>query len=126
MASIRVLIVDDNEDAAHSLALLLRLSGGHEVRVAHDGQAALAAAREFRPAAVLLDIGLPKGMDGHEVARRLRGEAATGAAFLIAVTGYGQEDDRRRSREAGFDAHLVKPVAPDALQELPERAARRG
>jgi CheY-like chemotaxis protein len=112
----RVLVVDDNVDAADSLALLLRVIG-HETRIAHDGLEALVAARAFLPDVVLLDIGLP-GMDGYEVARQLRGEPDLRTALLIAQTGYGQDEDRRRSREAGFDHHLVKPVDPDALRAL--------
>jgi two-component system CheB/CheR fusion protein len=112
----RVLVVEDNPDAAESLALLLR-AAGHEVRVAADGPAALEAAAAFRPQVVLLDIGLPK-MDGYEVARRLRRGAGRDGLLLVALSGYGQEEDRRRSRAAGFDAHLVKPADLDALQEL--------
>jgi CheY-like chemotaxis protein len=99
-------VVDDNEDAAESLAVLLRM-GGHDVRVAHDGPGALALAREWSPEAVLLDIGLP-GMSGYDVARALR--AAGGRPLLVALTGYGQREDRRRAQEAGFDLHFVKPV----------------
>ena len=95
------------------MARLLKLLG-HDVRVAHDGPEALEAAREHRPEVVLLDIGLP-GMDGYEVAARLRQEECCQDAVIIAVSGYGQEEDRRRSREAGFDHHLVKPVDFDAL-----------
>jgi PAS domain S-box-containing protein len=113
----RVLVVDDNEDSADSLALLLELKG-HEVRVALDGPAALATAHAFQPEVVLLDIGLP-GMDGYEVARRLRAErAGEGGLLLVALTGYGQDEDRRRSREAGFDHHLVKPVDFDELTRV--------
>lgn len=112
----RVLVVDDNADGAESLSELLRLLG-HEVRTAPDGPAALGTARAFRPAVVLCDIGLP-GMDGYEVARRLRADAATAGAVLVAVTGWGSDDDRRKSREAGFDRHLTKPVAPTALVEV--------
>jgi PAS domain S-box-containing protein len=112
----RILIVDDNPDAADTLALLLRL-GGQEVEVAYDGPTGLARAREFQPAVILLDIGMP-GMDGYEVARRLRREPALGATVLVALTGWGQEEDRRRGREAGFDHHLVKPVEPRTLQNL--------
>jgi PAS domain S-box-containing protein len=112
----RVLVVDDNADAAQSLALLLELDG-HQVRVALDGPRALEAAQAEEPEVVLLDIGLPQ-MDGYEVARRLRARRGAGPAVLVALTGYGQEDDRRRSREAGFDYHLVKPVEPGALREL--------
>ncbi len=112
----RILVVDDNADAAESLAMLLRLKG-HDVRTAHDGAAALDVARTFGPQVVLLDIGLP-GMDGYEVARRLRREEGLKGVLLVALTGYGQEEDRRRSREAGFNRHLVKPVEPGALNEV--------
>jgi signal transduction histidine kinase/DNA-binding response OmpR family regulator len=112
----RVLVVDDNRDAAESLALLLSVAG-HQTRVCHDGPSAVAAAAEFRPEAVLLDIGLP-GMDGYEVARRLRAEPAMPRALLIALTGYGQLEDQRRAHEAGFDHHLVKPADLDALAAL--------
>lgn len=113
----RVLVVDDNVDAAHSLATWLELNG-HQVHVAHDGAAALEMATAERPEVVVLDIGLPV-MNGFDVARRLReqrGDAPT--PLLIALTGWGQPEDRRRSFEAGFDAHLVKPVEPTALDEL--------
>jgi CheY-like chemotaxis protein len=112
----RVLVVDDNVDVAEMLALVLR-EEGHEVRTAHDGPAALQAAESFRPEVVLLDIGLPR-MDGYEVARRLRGQAGMKKALLVALTGYGQEEDRRRAEKAGFDVHLVKPANPAALQSL--------
>jgi CheY-like chemotaxis protein len=113
----RVLVVDDNVDAAVSLARVLERHEGQEVRVAHDGPSALEAAEAFRPEVVLLDIGLP-GMDGHEVARRLRGRPEFERALIVALTGWGQESDRRRSGEAGFDHHLVKPVDPDELRGL--------
>jgi PAS domain S-box-containing protein len=122
----RVLVVDDNVDAVESLAMLLRVEG-HEVRTAHDGPSALSAAETFRPEVVLLDIGLP-GMDGYEVARRLRQEPGLEKVLLVAVTGYGQEEDRRLSREAAIDHHLVKPVDPEALLALlahPESLACR-
>jgi two-component system CheB/CheR fusion protein len=112
----RVLVVDDNVDAAESLALLLRLRG-HQVWKAHTGPEALQAAEVHQPEIVVLDIGLP-GMNGYEVARRLREQPRFQATILAAVTGYGKEDDRRRSEEAGFDHHLVKPVAPEALQQV--------
>ena len=112
----RVLVVDDNMDAADSLAMLLRLEG-HEVGTRYNGPAALEAARSLRPEVVFLDIGLP-GMDGYEVARRLRGQSELGEIFLVAVTGVGQEEDRRRSREAGFDVHLTKPVDPREVARL--------
>lgn len=112
----RVLVVDDNVDAARSYAEIARL-WKHEVRVAYDGPAALEMAKAYRPEIVLLDIGLP-GISGYEVARRLRQQPEFQKTFLVATTGYGQEEDRRRSREAGFNCHLVKPVAPDTLQDL--------
>jgi PAS domain S-box-containing protein len=116
---LRILVVDDNKDAAESLAVLASL-WGHEVRTATDGPEALRIAEAFRPAVVLLDIGLP-GMDGYEVARRLRQLPNLENAFVIAVTGYSQEEDRRRSREAGFDHHVVKPADADTLQALLRR-----
>jgi PAS domain S-box-containing protein len=112
----RVLVVDDNQDAANSMARVLEFFG-HEVYCAYDGPAALAAAAEQLPEVVVLDIGLP-GMDGYEVARRLRADARFARIPLIAVTGYGQEEDRARSREAGFDEHLAKPADPDVLRRL--------
>ena len=114
-APLRVLVVDDNVDAALSLAQLLTLSG-HRVTLAHDGPGALAAAAALPPQLVLLDIGLP-GMDGYTVAARLRA-AGHDRAALVAVTGYGQDDDLRRSNVAGFDRHLVKPVDGAALRKL--------
>jgi CheY-like chemotaxis protein len=112
----RILVVDDDKDAAESLAVLLRLVG-HEVLLAHSGPAALDAAQEQAPDVVLLDIGLPN-MDGLEVARRLRQDMGLTKVLLVALTGYGQEDIRSRTQEAGFNAHLVKPVDLDALQGL--------
>jgi signal transduction histidine kinase/DNA-binding response OmpR family regulator len=112
----RVLLVDDNVDSADSLGMLLRLNG-YEVHVVHDGPAALEAARNLTPDFVVLDIGLP-GMDGFEVARRLRVMPQTQEVLLIAVTGYGQTEDRARSFQAGFDHHLVKPVEFSTLHEL--------
>jgi CheY-like chemotaxis protein len=111
-----VLVVDDNQDAADSLAMLLRL-GGHEVHVFHDGPTAVAAAAAVKPQVALLDIGLPE-MNGFELARRLRMHPALTEILLVAVTGYGQDQDLRRSREAGFDHHLVKPVDPTALEAI--------
>jgi signal transduction histidine kinase/ActR/RegA family two-component response regulator len=112
----RVLIVDDSEDGAESLAMLLQLSG-HETHVAHDGVEALEAAERLRPGVVLLDIGLPR-LNGYEVCHRLRNEPWGKSVVLVALTGWGQEEDRHRSKEAGFDAHLVKPVDHDALLKL--------
>jgi CheY-like chemotaxis protein len=112
----RVLIVDDNVDMACSIARLLELLG-HSVQIAHDGPTAIEAVRAFRPEVLLLDIGLPT-MDGYEVARRLRAEDCGKEARIIAITGYGQEEDRRRSRDAGFDHHLIKPVDFSSLVTL--------
>lgn len=113
--SLRVLVVDDNVDASQTLSDLLEI-WGHETRVAFDGHGALAVAAEFGPDVVLLDIGLP-GLDGYEVARRLRSFRAP-SPILVAVTGYGQEEDQRRAAEAGFRHHLTKPVEPSVLERL--------
>lgn len=104
----RVLVVDDSSDTAESMAELLRLNA-HEVVTTHDGRSAIDAAQTFKPQVVLLDIGLP-GMDGLEVARRLRKLPATEGALLIAISGHGQPEDRQRSLDAGFDDHLTKPA----------------
>lgn len=112
----RVLVVDDNKDAAVSLATLLRLKG-HDVRVAHDGPSALTMASAFRPSMVFLDIGMPD-MDGYEVARRMRQQAGCEPVVLAALTGWGQEEDRRRTLAAGFDHHLVKPPEPKVIETL--------
>lgn len=114
--SFRVLVVDDNEDSANGMAMLLRFSG-HTARVAHSGPDALALGREYGPEVVILDIGLP-GMDGYEVAARLRREDCCKEAVIIAVSGYGKEQARSRSGEAGFDHHLVKPVNFDTLLKV--------
>ena len=114
--SLRVLVVDDNVDGADTLAALLSLLG-QDVQVAHAGPAALVAAREFRPHLVLLDLGMP-GMDGYQVVRALRADPNMRAMRIVAVTGWGQEQDRRRTAEAGFDEHLVKPVDPAAIERL--------
>jgi CheY-like chemotaxis protein len=115
-AAHRILIVDDNVDSADSLAILLK-GAGHEVWTAHDGPAAIEAARARRPGVVLLDIGLPR-LDGYEVARRLRRESDLPGVRLIAMTGYSQDADRRKAEEAGFDHHLVKPVDPEVIYYL--------
>lgn len=112
----RLLVVDDNKDAAESMSMLLEM-WGHEVAFAYDGPSALETAQRWQPEAIFLDIGLP-GMDGYEVAERMRKMPQARGAVLIAITGYGQEDDRLRSRRAGIDHHLIKPVAPDALHSL--------
>jgi signal transduction histidine kinase len=112
----RVLVVDDNRDSAESMAILLQL-WGHETQVVHDGPSALAAAESHEPDVVLLDIGLP-GMDGYEVARRLRERSDRSRLMLIALTGLGREEDRIQALDAGFDRHLTKPVSPEVLQEI--------
>ncbi|HKI01863.1 MAG TPA: ATP-binding protein [Thermoanaerobaculia bacterium] len=121
---LRVLVVDDNLDTAESLRLLLEMAG-HEIRTAHSGPEALEAAAAFSPDAILLDIGLP-GLNGFEVARRLRQDPLLGTAALFAVSGYGQEEDRQRSREAGFDRHLLKPLDFEEIQNLLAAVVARG
>src|SRR5262245_37704840 len=115
-SSLRILIVDDNRDAADSLVMLLRLMG-NDTRTAYDGQEGVAVAGEFNPDVMLLDIGLPK-LDGYEACQRIREQAWGKKVVLIAMTGWGQEEDRRRAQEAGFDHHLVKPVDPQDLMKL--------
>jgi two-component system CheB/CheR fusion protein len=112
----RVLVVDDNADAAESLADVLQLDG-HRVEVARDGRAAIARARELRPDVVLCDVGLPD-LDGYAVARAIRADPALRATRLVALSGYAQPEDRERAREAGFDAHLAKPPRLDELADL--------
>jgi len=119
----RVLIVDDSEDGAESLAMLLQLSG-HETHIAHDGVEAIEAAEKIRPDVVLLDIGLPR-LNGYEVCNRLRKKPWAKDLALVALTGWGQDEDRHRSREAGFDAHLVKPVSESQLFEALASAVRK-
>jgi CheY-like chemotaxis protein len=109
----RILIVDDNEDAANALAMLLQLEG-HEVRTAPHGDAALAMLEAYVPELALLDIGLP-GMDGYQLARALRAHPRSRHTRLVALTGYGLENDRRQAMEAGFDQHLIKPVDLELL-----------
>ena len=112
----RILIVDDDTDAAEALGELLR-DCGHEVATAHDGPQALDRARLQRPDVVLLDIGMPE-MDGYEVAKRIREELGLDDALLVALTGYGEDRHRRLAREAGFDHHVTKPVDASKLEEL--------
>ena len=119
----RILVVEDNVDTAHGMVRLLKLIG-HETAGAHDGKEALLVARKFRPEFILLDIGLP-GMDGYEVAAKMRQEEWCKDAVIVAVSGYGQDEDRRRSTEAGFDHHLIKPLDHDALLSLISPAATR-
>jgi len=116
-----ILIVDDNRESARMLAMLLELDG-HETRVSHDGHDALLQARSYRPRVVLLDIGLP-GLNGYEVAERLRKDESCRDSRIIAITGYGREQDRRRSKEAGIDAHLLKPVDYDYLANIIAQSA---
>ncbi len=110
---LRILVVEDNRDSADSLCLMLGL-WGYDVMVAYSGPDGVQAAKQYQPDVVLCDIGLP-GLDGYGVARQLRDSSATAKARLIAVTAYGQDEDRRRSYEAGFERHLIKPVDPNAL-----------
>lgn len=120
----RILIADDNRDSADSLALLLGLHG-NEVRTAYDGVETLDVASEFLPDVVLLDIGMPK-LNGHEVAKRIREQPWGRSIALIAVTGWGQQEDRRRTSEVGFDHHLVKPIDPEALARMIAQLPARG
>lgn len=112
----RILVVDDNHDSALSMAMMLSIMG-HETRTAHDGESAVATAESFLPEVVLLDIGLPK-LNGYEVAQRIREKPWGVSMFLIAVTGWGQDEDRERSSEVGLNLHMVKPVEPSALEKL--------
>ena len=121
---LKVLIADDNRDAADSLAILLR-GDGHEVRAVYDGNAALEAARDFLPDAALLDIGMP-GLSGYEVADRIRAEAWGRELMLIALTGWGQAQDKARALDAGFDHHVTKPVEPERLQTLLSSSRKAG
>ena len=113
LSSIKVLVVDDNIDAAESLSLLLAGSG-HDVRTAHGGVDAVRIAKDFVPHAMILDLGMPE-MDGFAVAQAVRADASLASTRLIALSGYGQPEDRRRTAAAGFEAHLIKPVNPDEL-----------
>jgi CheY-like chemotaxis protein len=114
----RILVVDDNADAADSLAMLFEARGDH-VRTAYDGVEALEAEDLFRPDTILLDIGMPR-LSGYDVARRVR-ELRGGAVLIVAITGWGQEQDRQRAREAGFDHHFTKPVDIDSLMNIVDR-----
>lgn len=113
---LRVVVADDNVDTAHSLSLLLEALG-HEARIAHNGIQALGIAHEFQPDAMIIDIGMP-GLDGHDLARRIRTEAWGKDLLLIAASGWGQNEDKQRSLEAGFNMHLVKPVELQTLEGL--------
>jgi two-component system CheB/CheR fusion protein len=118
----RLLVVDDNVDAAESMAIVLRMEG-YEVRTSHDGETAIAIATDFRPQVILLDLGMPK-MNGFDVARRIRREPWGQDVVLVACTGWGQPEDRRRSKAAGFDHHLVKPVSPETVVDLVDALTR--
>ena len=115
-AARRVLVVDDNRDSAESLALLLNVTG-NETDTAHDGLEAVAAAERFRPDVVFLDIGLPK-LNGFDAASRIREQPWGKNMVLVALTGWGQEEYRRKARDSGFDVHLVKPIDPQTLMKL--------
>jgi CheY-like chemotaxis protein len=117
VAGHRVLLVEDNRDAAHTAARLLELAG-HEVRTAHVGASALEIAQAFHPDVILCDIGLPGGMSGYDVARALRQSPELSSVYLVALTGYGRDEDRRQAEEAGFDLHLTKPVDCEKLESL--------
>jgi CheY-like chemotaxis protein len=108
--------VDDNADSAQTLAMVLDVMG-HETRLANDGLEAVRIAQEFQPDIVLLDIGMPR-LNGYEACRKIREQAWATAVIIIAVTGWGQDDDRRRSKEAGFDLHLVKPLDPLVVERM--------
>ena len=112
----RILVVDDNHDSALSQAMMLSIMG-HETRTAHDGESAVSTAESFLPEVVLLDIGLPL-LNGYEVAQRIREQPWGASMFLIAVTGWGQEEDRQRSAEVGLNVHMVKPVEPALLEKI--------
>ena len=114
----RVLVVEDNVDAAETLQLLLRMSG-YETRAAYEGASAVAMVRDFKPSVVLLDIGLPD-RDGYDVARELRTLPEMKSALLVALTGYGEAEDREKAERAGFDTFQVKPVEPERLEALLE------
>jgi CheY-like chemotaxis protein len=119
----RILVVDDNVDGAHSMSLLLR-AAGHEVQAAFGSQDCFEAVASFRPQVIILDLGLP-GVDGFEIARRLRGNPDTNDVVLIALSGYGGDEARQKTREIGFDYHLVKPADLDMLHQILASSARR-
>jgi len=112
----RILVIDDNVDLANGLARLLRILG-HHVQVAYDGPSGLDKAKELNPEFILLDIGLP-GMDGYQAAAHIRREEGTKSAMIVAISGYGEEEDRRRAEQAGFNHYLVKPIAFEDLIEI--------
>jgi len=123
-SAMRILIVDDNRDGADSLSKMLQLMG-NDTRTAYDGQEAVDAAGNFRPDVVLLDIGMPQ-LNGYDACRRIRGQPWAENIVICAMTGWGQEEDRRRSHDAGFDHHMVKPVEPRALMNMLASIPRTG
>jgi DNA-binding response OmpR family regulator len=123
-AGLRILVIDDNQDSADSLAMMLQMIG-HEVRSATDGMAGLETAKVFRPEVMFLDIRMP-GISGYDIARLVRGQQWGERVSLVALTGWGQDDDVSRAREAGFNHHLVKPVGLDAVLSLLSSTARYG
>ena len=123
VAGRRVLIVDDNLDACETLAMMLELLG-QETRQAHEGTGALKAAQEYKPELIFMDIGLP-GLTGHEIVERMRGELGMKDTYIVALSGYGTEEDRRKSLVAGFDNHFVKPLDPSSLPSVLAECERR-
>jgi CheY-like chemotaxis protein len=121
--SLRILVVEDHLDAAESLQMLLELSG-HEVETAPDGPSGMDTALRFRPDVVLCDVGLPNGMTGYDVARALRAHPTLRTCLLVALTGYGQDEDQRRALDAGFDRHLTKPVDLVVLEQVLAAASK--
>ena len=119
----RVLVVDDNRDSAQTLAMMLKIMG-NDVRTAHDGLEAIEQAQDYQPDVLLLDLGMPK-LNGYDVCRRIREQAWGAKLQIIALTGWGQAEDRQRTKDAGFDHHLVKPVDVTRLRELLDEAAQR-
>jgi CheY-like chemotaxis protein len=115
-SSLRVLVVDDNRDSADTLAMVLQLSG-NETQVSYDGEQALRAYDSFRPDVMLLDIGMPT-LSGHEICRRIRSKPGGKSVVMIAQTGWGQDEDRKMTQEAGFDHHMTKPVSTDAIMKI--------
>jgi CheY-like chemotaxis protein len=118
-----ILVVEDNVDAAESMRMLLEMDG-HRVEIAHDGPTALEVARQSHPEVVFCDIGLPNGMDGYQFAENFRHDPTMQPAELVAVSGYGAEEDKRRAARAGFDLHLTKPVAPAEMTRILEVGSR--
>jgi CheY-like chemotaxis protein len=113
----RILVIEDNVDVAESLGILLELNG-HSVQVAKSGVEGLQLARAHRPEVIICDIGLPGSLDGYGVARAIRADAELKSLYLVAMTGYGQDEDRKRAKDAGFDQHLAKPADPEELERL--------